>query len=203
MKINRRSLLKLLAWTPFAAPLIVKALSEPKPVVAVAEDFRLDQFWTEPQVKPTLTVLIGKPKTGKTLLAKRLFNAKTTISVDFEGEHGDWSARSRPHQTMIIDHCETLTNPAADCASLLKVGASVVAIYQETKDIKNVMLAHLYGGSPTIFMRADRIIRIQSVRWLTDSAGKPAAQWECVTLKNRWEPNIEHSSAPWGFYCNA
>lgn len=200
MKITRRSLLKLLAWTPLFVPFAVKALSEPKP--AVAENFPLDQFWIEPQDKPTLTVLIGRPKTGKTLLAKRLFNARTTLAVDFEME-GAWSALSQPRQTMLLDGCEKLTDPAADCANLLKIGASVVAVYQETKDMKNAMLAHFYGSSPSIFMRADRIVRVQSVSWLTDSAGKPAAQWECITLKNRWEPNMEHYSAPWGFYCNA
>lgn len=190
--MKRRHFLKLAVTLPFVGAALAE--SKPEPKVETAEDFRLDQFSYD---RPFLYILLGRPKSGKTLLAEKLWNARHGIAMDFETVGSKFVA-ALP-QTIQID-CNGLQNPAGDCDSLRSMGINVVAVLNESKDTKTDLISYGYGGysgRSNLFYRADAIFRVEGYTPPDMTREYPRHQWKLQTLKTRL-PN-PHGER-WGFW---
>lgn len=165
MKLNRRSLLKLLGILPLAA--VARTFGDaPKPARSPARS----DVWVNPyKSRGTLMVMVGRSKFGKTRLAKFL-----------AGRHGMY----------VMDDCERLKDPAADCEFLVNHGINVLAIVRADRLVsKNDTLMLAYGGVPAmpIMHQADWVFAVEGwgVEENTATSSKDFT-WSCRTLKDRF-----------------
>lgn len=167
MMITRRSLLKFLAIAPIAAPItaVCTAVREPTRIDALPKP----SVWVNPYIsRGTLMVLVGPPKNGKTALARWLTSR---------------------HGMYLMDDCEKLTDPAADCDFLVTRGISVLAVVRSDRQVKNDLLSMSYGGKPTTDMmhQADWVFYVGTYGF--DRMTAPGVRnfwWQCSTLKDRF-----------------